>query len=75
MAIVLLAGVPLPYRDDCRMFKVEHNASLGVGMRGMNERVRQLGWELKVSSGDKGMSIRAIISTAGSSSIFARAGS
>jgi hypothetical protein len=31
------------------MFKVEHNASLGVGMRGMNECVRQLGGELKLS--------------------------
>jgi len=30
----------------------------------MNERVRQLGGELKVSSGDKGMSVRAIIPTA-----------
>jgi signal transduction histidine kinase len=41
----------------------------------MNERIRQLGGELKVSSSDKGMSIRAIIPTAGSSSTFARAGS
>jgi signal transduction histidine kinase len=57
------------------MSKIEQTASLGVGMRGMNERVRQLGWELKVSSGDKGMSIRAIIPTPGSSSTFARAGS
>jgi len=57
------------------MSKIEQTASLGVGMRGMNERVRQLGGELKVSSGDKGMSIRAIIPTAGSSSTFARAGS
>jgi signal transduction histidine kinase len=31
------------------MSKVEHNASLGVGMRGMNECVRQLGGELKLS--------------------------
>jgi signal transduction histidine kinase len=31
------------------MFKIEHNASLGVGMRGMNECVRQLGGELKLS--------------------------
>ena len=46
------------------MSKIEQTASLGEGMRGMNERVRQLGGELKVSSGDKGMSVRAIIPTA-----------
>jgi signal transduction histidine kinase len=33
-------------------------------MRGMNERVRQLGGELKVSSNDEGMSVRTIIPTA-----------
>jgi len=35
------------------MFKIEQTASLGVGMRGMNERVRQLGGELKVSSHER----------------------
>jgi glucose-6-phosphate-specific signal transduction histidine kinase len=32
------------------MFKIEQTASLGVGLRGMTERVRQLGEELKLSS-------------------------
>ncbi len=44
--------------------------TLGVGLRGMNERVRQLGGELKLASSDKGMMVRAtipLVSPAGSS--------
>jgi PAS domain S-box-containing protein len=35
--------------------------TLGVGLRGMNERVRQLRGNLKLSSSDKGMTVRARI--------------
>ena len=35
--------------------------TLGVGLRGMNERVRQLGGQLKLSSSEKGMTVRASI--------------
>jgi PAS domain S-box-containing protein len=35
--------------------------TLGVVLRGMKERVRQLGGELELSSSDKGMTVRAII--------------
>jgi PAS domain S-box-containing protein len=37
--------------------------TLGVGLRGMNERVRQLGGELTLSSNEKGMTVRASIPT------------
>jgi PAS domain S-box-containing protein len=47
--------------------------TLGVGLRGMNERVRQLGGELKLFSSDKGMTVRAIIPVAGSSRASAQA--
>jgi PAS domain S-box-containing protein len=39
----------------------ESLGTLGVGLRGMNERVRQLGGELKLSSSDKGMTVHATI--------------
>jgi signal transduction histidine kinase len=35
--------------------------TLGVGLRGMNERVRQLGGQLSLSSSEKGMTVRASI--------------
>jgi PAS domain S-box-containing protein len=35
--------------------------SLGVGLRGMNERVRQLGGKLEVVSGEKGTTVRAMV--------------
>ncbi len=56
------------------MFKSEQRVSLGVGLHGMNERDRPLGGELKLSSSDKGMTVRAIIPTAGSSSTSTQAG-
>jgi PAS domain S-box-containing protein len=42
--------------------------TLGVGLRGMNERVRQLGGELKLSSSEKGMTVRAAIPVVSSGS-------
>jgi PAS domain S-box-containing protein len=39
--------------------------TLGVGLRGMNERARQLGGRLELSSSEKGMTVRAIIPTGG----------
>lgn len=41
--------------------------TLGVGLRGMNERVRQLGGRLNLSSSEKGMTVRAVIPIASSS--------
>jgi PAS domain S-box-containing protein len=38
--------------------------TLGVGLRGMNERVRQLGGTLQLSSSEKGMTVRATIPVA-----------
>lgn len=35
--------------------------TLGVGLRGMNERVRQLGGKLEFASSEKGMTVRAAI--------------
>jgi signal transduction histidine kinase len=46
------------------MFKIEQRISPFAGLRGMNERVRQLGGERNLSSSDKGMAVRAIIPTA-----------
>jgi PAS domain S-box-containing protein len=37
--------------------------TLGVGLRGMNERARQLGGRLELLSSEKGMTVRAIIPT------------
>jgi signal transduction histidine kinase len=34
--------------------------SLGVGLRGMNERLRQLGGRLELSSTENGTTIRAV---------------
>jgi signal transduction histidine kinase len=51
------------------MFKIEQRVSPFVGLRGMNERVRQLGGELKLSSSDMGINVGAIIPTAGSGRI------
>lgn len=39
----------------------ESLGALGVGLRGMNERVRQFGGSLKLSSSDQGMTVRATI--------------
>jgi PAS domain S-box-containing protein len=35
--------------------------TLGVGLRGMRERVRQLGGQLELSSSEKGMTVRAVV--------------
>lgn len=35
--------------------------TLGVGLRGMRERVRQLGGKLELSSTEKGMTVRAVV--------------
>jgi PAS domain S-box-containing protein len=35
--------------------------TLGVGLRGMRERVRQLGGRLELSSSEKGMTVRAVV--------------
>ena len=35
--------------------------TLGVGLRGMRERVRQLGGKLELSSSEKGMTVRAVV--------------
>ena len=45
-------------RVDC---EVDILGSLGVGLRGMNERVRQLGGKLESSSSEEGMTVRAVI--------------
>ena len=41
----------------------EEACAFGVGLRGMNERVRQLGGRLEVVSNDKGTILRAIVPT------------
>ena len=38
--------------------------TLGVGLRGMRERVRQLGGKLELSSSEKGMTVRAVVPAA-----------
>jgi PAS domain S-box-containing protein len=48
--------------------------TLGVGLRGMNERVRQLGGKLELSSSEKGMTVRAVIPTGISGSSAQRPG-
>ena len=48
-------------------FSSDALGTLGVGLRGMNERVRQLGGRLNLSSSEKGMTVRAVIPIAGSS--------
>jgi signal transduction histidine kinase len=51
-------GIPTPVlqsaRDDC--------GTIGVGLRGMTERMRQLGGKLEVISSDAGTIVRAIVS-------------
>jgi PAS domain S-box-containing protein len=42
-------------------FSPDALGTLGVGLRGMNERVRQLRGKLKLSSSEKGMTVRAAI--------------
>lgn len=49
-------------------FSSDALGTLGVGLRGMNERVRQLGGRLNLSSSEKGMTVRAVIPIAASSS-------
>jgi signal transduction histidine kinase len=39
----------------------QETATLGVGLLGMRERLRQLRGELEISSGSQGTSIHAII--------------
>jgi len=41
--------------------RLEGRATLGVGLRGMNERVRQLGGRLQISSGGNGTTVTATI--------------
>jgi PAS domain S-box-containing protein len=42
-------------------FSEDALGTLGVGLRGMNERVRQLGGKLELMSSNKGMTVRAAI--------------
>jgi PAS domain S-box-containing protein len=42
-------------------FSNDSLGTLGVGLRGMRERVRQLGGNLELSSSDKGMTVRAVV--------------
>jgi signal transduction histidine kinase len=42
------------------MFKIEQRAAPFVGLHGVNERVRQLGGELKLSSSDMGINVGAV---------------
>jgi len=50
---------------------MQSGAKLGVGMRGMSERVRQLGGNLNITSGDKGTVIVVKLPVASSSSVGA----
>ena len=53
-------------------FSGEALGTLGVGLRGMNERVRQLGGKLELSSSEKGMTLRAVIPTGAAGSVQRR---
>lgn len=46
---------------------------LGVGLRGMNERVQQIGGRLELFSGDKGMMVRATVPLRGSEDLKSHA--
>ena len=47
--------------SDLSELKTESLGTLGVGIRGMHERVRQLGGELDITSTSDGTTVRASI--------------
>jgi signal transduction histidine kinase len=52
-------GIPQPFLEG----PGEEACAFGVGLRGMSERLRQLGGRLEVVSNDKGTILRAIVPT------------
>ncbi|HWG58544.1 MAG TPA: PAS domain S-box protein [Candidatus Acidoferrales bacterium] len=56
------AGIPAPVTEE---FQRDWTGSLGVGLRGMSERVRHLGGQLSVSTGKVGTQVRAVVPATG----------
>ena len=51
-------GMPAPILEQCNQ---DWMGSLGVGLRGMSERLRQLGGTLQISSNESGTEVRATV--------------
>ena len=51
-------GIPVPKFEDAGR---DWMGSLGVGLRGMTERMNQVSGRLEISSTDKGTTVRAIV--------------
>jgi PAS domain S-box-containing protein len=64
-------GIPPGILDDSRRDLL---GTLGVGLRGINERLRQLGGEVEVTSSERGTSVRATVPYGERASATARSG-